>query len=60
MQIVFTEKSGEYDIQGLTKDELSHLSKMIDVAPLPEKRPFYKLSREIDKVISISSQPKKT
>ena len=59
MQIVFSGKSGEYDIQGLTKDELSHLRRMIEVAPLPEKRPFYHLSKEIDKTIAVATQPKK-
>ena len=59
MQIVLNEKTGEYGIQGLTKDDLSHLSRMIEVAPLPEKRPFYHLSKEIDKTIAVATQPKK-
>lgn len=42
----------KFSIETLTKDDLNVLSKVIDSAPLPEKRVLFKLNKEIKHLLT--------
>lgn len=59
MLLVHDVTNNSYDIINLTKEEIIELSNSFDYFPLPQKRIFYRLKKDIDALVSSISQPKK-
>ncbi len=59
MKAFFDELHDNYDILNLSYEDLIELSKVLDSCQLTQKRTFYKLKSEIDKLIGSKKLPKK-
>lgn len=59
MKAFFDELHDNYDILNLSYGDLIELSKVLDSCQLTQKRTFYKLKSDIDKLIGNKKLPKK-
>ena len=51
MTIAHDTLNNKYDIIELTKEELSEIGEVLDYCPLPLKRNFYGLKKNIDNIV---------
>lgn len=51
MTIAHDTLNDRYDIIELTKEELSEIGEVFEYCPLPLKRIFYGLKKDIDKIV---------
>ena len=52
MTIAHDTLNDKYDIIELTKEELSEIGEVLDHCPLPLKRDFYGLKKDIEKILA--------
>ncbi len=51
MTVAHDSLDDKYGIIGLTKEEFSEIGEIIDYCPLPLKRNFYGLKKDIEKIL---------
>ena len=59
MKAFFDELHDNYDILNMSYNDLIQLNEIIDSCQLPQKRVFYSLKKDIEKLVSIKKLPKK-
>ena len=59
MNVFFDESKGDYSLANMSFDDVVELRNVIDSCPLPQKRVFYFVKKEIEEVIAKKLSPKK-
>lgn len=57
MKVLFDNANNNYDIKGMSYDEILELKEALDSCRLPQRRTFFNLKKDIDNCTMATRQP---